>query len=161
MKYTMKCTKQTVEPFFTEGKEYQIGHDNDMGYFIKDDDGDTVENAETVNELLSNLNEYWYSQFELIEIEPKQPEVKHAWLVKVDYKVPAMRGFSSYESALKYYHEMVDKVEEQIEERNYEKIETYTGDDKPRLTRFIYWNEDYTFRTTLGFVSIKQIEWEE
>lgn len=40
--------------------------------------------------------------------------MKTAWLVKVDYKVPAMRGFSSYESALKYYHEMVDKVAEQI-----------------------------------------------
>nr|DAH79954.1 MAG TPA: hypothetical protein [Caudoviricetes sp.] len=87
--------------------------------------------------------------------------MKTAWLVKVDYKVTTMKGFNSYESALNYYNEMVDKVEEQIEERNYEKIETYTGDDKPRLTMFIYWNEDYTFRTTLGFVSIKQIEWEE
>lgn len=76
MKYTMKCTKQLVEPFFTEGKEYQIFHNKNIGYFIKDDDGDTIENAETVNELLSNLNEYWFSQFELIEIEePKENKV--------------------------------------------------------------------------------------
>ena len=87
--------------------------------------------------------------------------MKTAWLVKVDYKVPAMRGFSSYESALKYYHEMVDKIEEQIEERNYEKQETYSGDHKPVLTQFLQWNEDYKFRTTLGLVSIKEIEWEE
>ncbi len=82
MTYRMKCTKQTVEPFFTEGKEYQIGHDNDMGYYIKDDDGDTIENAETVNELLSNLNEYWFSQFELIEIEPKQSIDEHTEIRK-------------------------------------------------------------------------------
>lgn len=76
MKYRIKCTKQTVEDFFTEGKEYLIAHNNNIGYFIKDDDGDTVENAETVNELLSNLNEYWFSQFELIEIEePKENKV--------------------------------------------------------------------------------------
>ncbi|AKG94444.1 hypothetical protein ZZ2_042 [Enterococcus phage Ec-ZZ2] len=87
--------------------------------------------------------------------------MKTAWLVKVDYKVPAMRGFSSYESALKYYHEMVDKIEEQIEEHNYEKQETYSGDHKPVLTQFLQWNEDYKFSTTLGLVSIKQIEWEE
>ncbi|WPH57053.1 hypothetical protein [Enterococcus phage G01] len=87
--------------------------------------------------------------------------MKTAWLVKVDYKVPAMRGFSSYERAINYYNEMVNKVEEQIEERNYEKQETYSGDHKPVLTQFIYWNEDYTFRNTLGLVSIKQIEWEE
>lgn len=87
--------------------------------------------------------------------------MKTAWLVKVDYyKVPAMRGFSSYESALKYYHEMVDKVEEQIEERVCEKLVAYSGDN-PRSTKFIYWNEDYTFRNILGLVSIKQIEWEE
>lgn len=76
MKYRMKCTKQTVEPFFTLDKEYQIFHNKNIGYFIKDDDGDTIENAETVNELLSNLNEYWFSQFELIEIEePKENKV--------------------------------------------------------------------------------------
>lgn len=68
MKYRMKCTKQTVEPFFTEGKEYQIFH-NDSGYYIKDDDGATVEYGKTRMELLHNLNQYWYSQFEMIKIE--------------------------------------------------------------------------------------------
>lgn len=87
--------------------------------------------------------------------------MKTAWLVKVDYKVPAMRGFSSYERAIKYYNEMVDIVEEHIEERNYEKIVTKTHGSKEIVTQFIYWNEDYTFRTRLGLVSIKQIEWEE
>lgn len=86
--------------------------------------------------------------------------MKTAWLVKVDYKVPAMRGFSSYESALKYYHEMVDKIEEQIEEHECEKVISYSS-NKPLLTQFIYWNEDYAFRNTLGSVSIKEIEWED
>lgn len=90
--------------------------------------------------------------------------MKTAWLVKVDYKVPAMRGFSSYESALKYYHEMVDKIEEQIEEqieeRNCEQIETYSS-GKPLLTQFREWDEEYKYFTTLGLVSIKQIELDE
>ncbi|WKV24190.1 hypothetical protein [Enterococcus phage SSMH02] len=77
MKYTMKCTKaDQQEPFFTEGKEYQIFHNNTIGYFIKDDNGKTVENAETRGELRNNLNEYWYSQFELIVIaEPKENKI--------------------------------------------------------------------------------------
>lgn len=86
--------------------------------------------------------------------------MKTAWLVKVDYKVPAMRGFSSYESALKYYNEMVDKIEEQIEERNCEQIESYSS-GKPLLTQFREWDEEYKYFTTLGLVSIKEIEWEE
>lgn len=86
--------------------------------------------------------------------------MKTAWLVKVDYKVPAMRGFSSYKSALKYYHEMVDKIEEQIEERNCEQIESYSS-GKPLLTQFREWDEEYKYFTTLGLVSIKEIEWEE
>lgn len=86
--------------------------------------------------------------------------MKTAWLVKVDYKVPAMRGFNSYESALKHYHEMVDKIEEQIEERTYEKIESYSS-EKPLLTQFREWDEEYNYFTTLGLVSIKEIEWEE
>lgn len=72
MKYTIKCTKQTVEPFFTEGKEYQIGYNDTMEYFIKDDDGKTVAYGKTRDELLNDLNKYCYSQFELIEIE--EPE---------------------------------------------------------------------------------------
>lgn len=76
MKYTMKCTKQTVEPFFTLDKEYQIAHNNTLGYFIKDDNNEIVGDGKTREELLNNLNEYWYSQFELIEIkEPKGNKV--------------------------------------------------------------------------------------
>lgn len=69
MKYTMKCTKQTVEPFFTLDKEYQIAHNNRLGYFIKDDNNEIVGDGKTREELLNNLNEYWYSQFELIVID--------------------------------------------------------------------------------------------
>lgn len=69
MKYTMKCTKQTVEPFFTLDKEYQIAHNNTVGYFIKDDNNEIVGDGKTREELLNNLNEYWYSQFELIVID--------------------------------------------------------------------------------------------
>lgn len=76
MKYTIKCTKQTVEPFFTEGKEYQIGHNKSIGYFIKDDNNEIVGDGKTREELWNNLNEYWYSQFELIVIEePKTNKV--------------------------------------------------------------------------------------
>lgn len=69
MKYKMKCTKQTVEPFFTLDKEYQIAHNNTLGYFIKDDNNEIVGDGKTREELLNNLNEYWYSQFELIVID--------------------------------------------------------------------------------------------
>ncbi|QBZ69360.1 hypothetical protein [Enterococcus phage vB_EfaS_Ef6.4] len=69
MKYRMKCTKQTVEPFFTLDKEYQIAHNNTLGYFIKDDNNEIVGDGKTREELLNNLNEYWYSQFELIVID--------------------------------------------------------------------------------------------
>lgn len=69
MKYTMKCTKQTVEPFFTLDKEYQIAHNNTLGYFIKDDNNEIVGDGKTREELMNNLNEYWYSQFELIVID--------------------------------------------------------------------------------------------
>lgn len=65
----MKCTKQTVEPFFTLDKEYQIAHNNTLGYFIKDDNNEIVGDGKTREELLNNLNEYWYSQFELIVID--------------------------------------------------------------------------------------------
>lgn len=87
--------------------------------------------------------------------------MKTAWLVKVDYKVPAMRGFSSYESALKYHNEIVDKIEEQIEEPNYEKVVTTTYGGKEFITHCKQWNEDFGCYTTLGLVSIKEIEWEE
>lgn len=80
MKYRMKCVSTNPqEPFFTEGKEYQIFHNNSIHYFIKDDDGKIVADGETRADLLNNLNNYWYSQysqFELIEIEePKGNKV--------------------------------------------------------------------------------------
>lgn len=87
--------------------------------------------------------------------------MKTAWLVKVDYKVPTIRGFNSYVGALKYYHEMVDKIEEQIEERTYEKVVTTTYGGKEVITHCKQWNEDYRYYTTIGLVSIKQIEWED
>ncbi|QYW02460.1 hypothetical protein CPT_Sigurd_062 [Enterococcus phage Sigurd] len=87
--------------------------------------------------------------------------MKTAWLVKVDYKGATMKGFTSYDRALRYYNIILDNIENQIEERNYEKIVTKTHGNKEIVTQFIYWNEDYTFRTRLGLVSIKQIEWDE
>lgn len=87
--------------------------------------------------------------------------MKTAWLVKVDYKVPAMRGFNSYERALKYYNEVVDIIEEDIEERNYEKLVTTTHGCKEFITHFREWDEEYKYFTTRGLVSIKEIEWEE
>ena len=83
MTYRMKCViTNPQEPFFTEGKEYQIAHNGILGYFIKDDDGTTAESGKTRGELLNKLNEYWYSQFELIEIEPKQPIDEHTEIRK-------------------------------------------------------------------------------
>lgn len=79
----MKCViTNPQEPFFTEGKEYQIAHNGILGYFIKDDDGTTAESGKTRGELLNRLNEYWYSQFELIEIEPKQSIDEHTEIRK-------------------------------------------------------------------------------
>lgn len=76
MKHRIKCTKQTVEPFFTLGKEYMILHNNMLGYFIKDDNNEIVGDGKTREELLSKLNECWFSQFELIDIEePKENKV--------------------------------------------------------------------------------------
>ena len=69
MKYTMKCTKQTVEPFFTEGKQYEILYDNKEWYSIKDDIDEIVGYGKTREELWNNLNEYCDSQFELIVID--------------------------------------------------------------------------------------------
>lgn len=87
--------------------------------------------------------------------------MKTAWLVKVDYKGENMIAFASYERAIKYYNENVDLIEEQIEERNCEKIVTKAHGSKEIVTHFKEWNEDYIFYNTLGLVSIKQIEWEE
>lgn len=71
----IKCTKaDPQEPFFTEGKEYMIAHNNTLGYYIKDDNNEIVGDGKTREELLSNLNDHWFSQFELIE-EPKENKV--------------------------------------------------------------------------------------
>lgn len=87
--------------------------------------------------------------------------MKTAWLVKVSSGAVYMRAFTSYERAFKYYNENVDLIEEHIEERNYEKVVSKPTRDNEIVTQFIYWNEDYRFRNTLGLVSIKEIEWEE
>lgn len=87
--------------------------------------------------------------------------MKTAWLVKSDRAVVNMRAFTSYERAIKYYNENVDLIEEHIEERNYEKIVTKTHGSKEIVTHFKQWDEEYKYFTTLGLLSIKQIELEE
>lgn len=87
--------------------------------------------------------------------------MKTAWLVKVSSGAVYMRAFTSYERAIKYYNENVDLIENQIEERNCEKIVTRAYGSQEIVTQFREWNEDYIFYNTLGLVSIKEIEWEE
>lgn len=87
--------------------------------------------------------------------------MKTAWLVKVSSGAVYMRAFTSYERAFKYYNENVEVIEEHIEECDYEKIVTKAYGSKEIVTHFREWNEDYTYYTTLGFVSIKEIELEE
>lgn len=74
----IRCTEvHPQEPFFTEGKEYMV-FSNEVGdYCIKCDDGDIVENAETVELLLCNLQEYWLSNFELV-VEDKATKYRKA-----------------------------------------------------------------------------------
>lgn len=92
----------------------------------------------------------------------KDLKIKRAWLVTVDYKLIAMKAFTSYESSFKYYNEMVNKVEEELEGSEYEKQETYYfSNSKPVLTQFIQWNEHCKSHTTAGLVSIKEIELED
>lgn len=76
MTLKIKCTTQEEETFFTEGKEYEISYDNKEWYSVKDDNNEIVGYAKTREELVRNLNIYWCSQFELIEIEePKENKV--------------------------------------------------------------------------------------
>lgn len=71
----MKCTKaDPQEPFFTEGKEYEIIK-NERGFTIIDNDNEQVDCGTTIFELENNLNEFWDSKFKLIEIEPKTNKV--------------------------------------------------------------------------------------
>ncbi|QYW02462.1 hypothetical protein CPT_Sigurd_064 [Enterococcus phage Sigurd] len=67
----MKCTKSDPqEPFFTEGKEYDIIK-NLCGYGIVDNDGEVADYGPNIFELESNLNEYWDSKFELVNIDER------------------------------------------------------------------------------------------
>lgn len=67
----MKCTKaDPQEPFFTEGKEYDIIKDL-CGYGIIDNDGDVADRGQNIFELENNLNEFFYSKFKLVEIDER------------------------------------------------------------------------------------------
>lgn len=67
----MKCTKaDPQEPFFTEGKEYDIIK-NERGFTIIDNDNEQVDCGPNVFELEHNLNEFWDSKFELVNIDER------------------------------------------------------------------------------------------
>ncbi|AHB79806.1 hypothetical protein CH14_gp05 [Enterococcus phage IME-EF4] len=67
----MKCTKaDPQEPFFTEGKEYDIIK-NACGYGIMDNDGEVPEYGTTLFELEQYLNEFWDSKFKLVNIDER------------------------------------------------------------------------------------------
>ncbi|AZS06513.1 hypothetical protein [Enterococcus phage Nonaheksakonda] len=67
----MKCTKaDPQEPFFTEGKEYEIIK-NERGFSIIDNDGEGVDHGPNIFELENNLNEFWDSKFELVNIDER------------------------------------------------------------------------------------------
>lgn len=87
--------------------------------------------------------------------------MKTAWLVQVNSGAVYIRAYTSYERAINYYNENVDLIEKHIEERNYEKTVTNGYGSKEIVTHFKQWNEDYRYYTTLGLLSIKEIEWEE
>lgn len=65
----MKCTKaDPQEPFFTEGKEYDIIK-NACGYGIMDNDGEVPDYGQNLFDLEQTLNEFWDSKFELVNID--------------------------------------------------------------------------------------------
>lgn len=67
----MKCTKaDPQEPFFTEGKEYEIIK-NERGFSIIDNDGEGVDHGPNIFELENNLNEFWDSKFKLVNIDER------------------------------------------------------------------------------------------
>lgn len=67
----MKCViTNQQEPFFTEGKEYDIIKDL-CGYGIIDNDGDVADRGQNIFELENNLNEFFYSKFKLVEIDER------------------------------------------------------------------------------------------
>lgn len=67
----MKCVKgNPQEPFFTEGKQYPIIK-NEGGFAILDNDGDVVDYEPNLFELENNLNEFWDSKFEMVNIDER------------------------------------------------------------------------------------------
>lgn len=67
----MKCTKaDPQEPFFKEGKEYEIIK-NERGFTIIDNDNEQVDCGANIFELENNLNEFWDSKFELVNIDER------------------------------------------------------------------------------------------
>lgn len=67
----MKCTKaDPQEPFFTEGKEYEIIK-NERGFSIIDNDNEQVDCGQNIFELENNLNEFWDSKFKLVNIDER------------------------------------------------------------------------------------------
>lgn len=67
----MKCTKaDPQEPFFTEGKEYEIIK-NERGFTIIDNDSEQVDCGPNIFELENNLNEFWDSKFKLVNVDER------------------------------------------------------------------------------------------
>lgn len=65
----MKCTSShPQEPFYTEGKEYDILK-NETGFYIKCDEGDILEYGTTPFDLEHNLNQFWDSNFKIVNID--------------------------------------------------------------------------------------------
>lgn len=71
MKYKMKCTNaHPQEPFYTEGKEYDI-MSNETGFYIQCDEGDILEYGTTPFDLEHNLNQFWDSTFKMVNIDER------------------------------------------------------------------------------------------
>lgn len=67
----MKCTNaHPLEPFCTEGKEYDI-MSNETGFYIQCDEGDVLEYGTTPFDLEHNLNQFWNSTFNMINIDER------------------------------------------------------------------------------------------
>lgn len=73
----MKCTSShPQEPFYTEGKEYDILK-NETGFYIKCDEGAILEYGTTPFDLAYNLNQFWDSNFKLVNIDELKNEAEH------------------------------------------------------------------------------------
>lgn len=92
----MKCTKaDPQEPFFTEGKEYDIIK-NACGYGIMDNDGEVPEYGTTLFELEQYLNEFWGSKFKLVNID-ERTKIRSAFqrtLVQYNMDIGHLSGHS-------------------------------------------------------------------